>query len=63
MMAAVSAAPFGPGYCQVCGEPARVGRLVLAGWPHGALVCAACLRRLATHIELSGGTPPTKEEA
>ena len=46
-------------FCVVCQEPGRVGRLKVKGWPHAPLVCASCLRAIATTIELDG-TPPTQ---
>ena len=44
-------------FCVMCREPGRVGRLKVKGWPHAPLVCASCLRGMATMIELDG-TPP-----
>jgi hypothetical protein len=41
-------------FCVVCQEPGRVGRLKVKGWPHAPLVCASCLRSIATTIELDG---------
>lgn len=39
------------GYCQSCQQPAKVGGLKLAGWPHKLWICAACLQKLAAIIE------------
>ena len=45
------------GFCQVCEAPARVGAIKVKGWPHAPLVCASCLRGMATTIELDGTAP------
>jgi hypothetical protein len=44
-------------YCAICDQPGRVGAVKLKGWPHAPLICASCLRGMATTIELDGTSP------
>lgn len=45
------------GYCANCAEPKRIGALSIKGWIHTPVICAGCLRTMATTIELDGASP------
>jgi hypothetical protein len=38
------------GYCQQCGRPAHVGRLVLPFWKHAFWICDICIEALKKAI-------------
>jgi hypothetical protein len=42
------------GYCQVCRDPRKVGRIAVAGWQYHGTICSNCLRGLADEVERRG---------